>query len=69
MSSQYFVIKGNVVAKIFTMTQVSVRLNRVVICDVHRDMLSELSRQEIAKEFEISNDERRRVFSKIRILS
>jgi len=55
---QYFVIKGNVVAKIVPITQVQVRLNHVVICDVHRDLLSELSREEIAKEFEISNDAR-----------
>jgi len=52
------VIKGNVVAKIVPITQVQVRLNHVVICDVHRDLLSELSREEIAKEFEISNDAR-----------
>jgi len=51
-------MKGNVVAKIFSMSQVQVRLNHVVICDVHRDMLSELSRQEIVKEFETSNDAR-----------
>ena len=62
---QYFVMKDNVVAKIFTMSQVQVRLNHVVICDVHRDMLSELSRQEIVKEFERSSDARWRAFSKI----
>jgi len=38
MSPQYFVMKGNVVAKIFTIIQVQVRLNHVVICDVHRDI-------------------------------
>ena len=56
LSPQYFVMKGFVVAKIFTMTWD--RLNHVVICDVHRDMLSELSRQDIAKELERSNHAR-----------
>ena len=38
----------------FTITQV--RLNHVVVCHVHRDMLSELSCQKIAKEFVMCND-------------
>ena len=46
-----------------TMTQV--RLNHVVVCHVHRDILDELSFQKIAKEFVMSNDAWRRVFGRI----
>ena len=46
-----------------TMTQV--RLNHVVVCHVHQDILSELSCQKIAKEFVMSNDVRCRVFGRI----
>ena len=46
-----------------TMTQV--RLNYVVVCHVHWDILSELSCQKIAKEFVMSNDARYRVFGRI----
>ena len=45
-----------------TMTQT--RLNHVAICHVHRDMLSEISGQEIAEEFVRANDARCRVFGK-----
>ena len=38
----------------FTMTQV--RQNHVVVCLVHRDVLTELSCQDMAKEFVMSND-------------
>jgi len=43
--------------------------NHVFICYVHWDVLSELSCQDIAKEFVRSNDARWRVFDKISILS
>ena len=45
-----------------TMTQT--RLNHVAICHGHRDMLSEISGQEIAEEFVRANDARCRVFGK-----
>ena len=47
-----------------TMTQI--RLIHLVISHVHRDILSELSCQDIAKEFVRSNDARCRVFVKIK---
>ena len=41
------------------------RLNHVVICHVLRDILSELSFQDIAKEFVRCSDARCRMFGKI----
>jgi len=59
-----FVIKNNVVVHTSTMTQV--RLNHVVICHVHRDILSKQSCQDIAKKFvRTKNDASCRVFVKI----
>ena len=51
---QIFVIKDNLVVQISTMNQV--HLNPVVICHVNRDILSELSCQNITKKFIRSND-------------
>jgi len=56
LSRQHFAIKNNLVVQISTMTQV--HLNHVVICHVHQDILSELSCQDITKEFVKSSDAR-----------
>jgi len=48
---------------------IQVHVNHIVICHAHRDILSELSSRDIAKEFVRSTDARCRVFCKIHLLS
>jgi len=45
---KHFVIKNNVVVQISTMNQT--HLYHVVICHIHRDVLSELSSQDVTKD-------------------